>query len=118
VNRRAPLAIKPNPWDGPRSVSFLPICKVDLQGIPIPGGREVRAPFVNCFTYAERGLSYQAPRATGIRGRRMDAILNFLSRATGRNVDVETVETTIIFCGIGLLVLLLTYGLDLSPEFI
>jgi hypothetical protein len=50
----------------------------------------------------------------------MDAILNFLSRATGRNVDVETVETTIIFCGIGLLVLLLflTYGLDLSPEFI
>jgi hypothetical protein len=50
----------------------------------------------------------------------MDAIANFLSRATGRNVDVETAETTIIFCGVGLLVLLLflTYGLDLSPEFI
>jgi hypothetical protein len=50
----------------------------------------------------------------------MDAIANFLSRATGRNVDVETAETTIIFCGVGLLLLLLflTYGLDLSPQFI
>ena len=50
----------------------------------------------------------------------MDAILNFLSRATGRNLDDETVETTVIFCGIGLLVLLLflTYDLDLSPRFI
>src|SRR5260370_5654071 len=76
--------------------------------------------FVNCFTYAERGLSYQAPRATGIGGHRMDAIANFLSRATGRNLDDETVETTVIFCGIGLLVLLLflTYDLDLSPRFI
>jgi hypothetical protein len=50
----------------------------------------------------------------------MDAILNFLSRATGRNVDEETVQTNIIACGIGLLLLLLflTYGLDLCPEFI
>jgi hypothetical protein len=50
----------------------------------------------------------------------MDAILNFLSRATGRNLDDETVQTNIIFCGIGLLLLLLflTYGLDLCPEFI
>ena len=55
-----------------------------------------------------------------IEGRRMDAIANFLSRATGRNLDDETVQTTIIFCGIGLLLLLLflTYGLDLSPQFI
>ena len=37
----------------------------------------------------------------------MDAILNFLSRATGRNVDDETVQTTVIACGIGLLLLLL-----------
>ena len=75
---------------------------------------------MNCFTYAERGLSYQALGATGIRGRRMDAILNFLSRATGRNLDDETVQTTIIFCGIGLLLLLLflTYGLNLSPKFV
>jgi hypothetical protein len=62
---------------------------------------------VNCFTYAERGLSYQAPWATGIGGRRMDAILNFLARATGRNLDNETVQTTIISCGIGSLLLLL-----------
>ena len=50
----------------------------------------------------------------------MDAIANFLSRATGRNLDDETVETTILFCGIGLLLLLLflTYDLDLSPRFI
>jgi hypothetical protein len=50
----------------------------------------------------------------------MDAILNFLSRATGRNVDDETVQTNIIVCGIALLLLLLflTYGLDLCPEFI
>jgi hypothetical protein len=50
----------------------------------------------------------------------MDAILNFLSRATGRNLDDERVQTTIISCGIGLLLLLLflTYGLDLCPEFI
>ena len=50
----------------------------------------------------------------------MDAIANFLARATGRNLDDETVEITIIFCGIGLLVLLLflTYGLDLCPRFI
>jgi hypothetical protein len=34
----------------------------------------------------------------------MDAIANFLSGATGRNVDDETVEVIIIFCGIGLLV--------------
>ena len=37
----------------------------------------------------------------------MDAILNFLSRATGRNLDDETVQTTVIACGIGLLLLLL-----------
>jgi hypothetical protein len=107
-------------WHGPALRQRPTDLQGRRQGIPIAGGREVRAHFVNCFTYAERGLSYQAPRATGIGGRRMDAILNFLSRATGRNVDIETVETTIIFCGIGLLVLLLflTYGLDLSPEFI
>ena len=49
----------------------------------------------------------------------MDAIANFLSSATGRNLDDETVETITIFCGIGLLILLLflTYGLDLLVIF-
>jgi hypothetical protein len=37
----------------------------------------------------------------------MDTILNFLSRATGRNVGYETVQTNIIACGIGLFLLLL-----------
>ena len=69
------------------------------------------APFVNCFTFAERGLSYQALRAAGIGGRRMDAIANFLSRATGCNVDVGTTKTTIVFCGVGLLLLLLFLSL-------
>ena len=49
----------------------------------------------------------------------MDAIANFLSRATGRDLDDETVETTIIFCGIGVFVLLLflAYDLDLCLRF-
>ena len=49
----------------------------------------------------------------------MDAIANFLSRATGRDLDDETVETTIIFCGIGVFVLLLflAYDLGLCPRF-
>ena len=49
----------------------------------------------------------------------MDAIANFLARATGRNLDDETVETTIIFCGIAVFVslLFLAYGLDLCPKF-
>jgi len=48
----------------------------------------------------------------------MDAIANFLSLAAGRNLNDETVETAIIFCGIGLLVLLLfvAYDLDLCPS--
>lgn len=49
----------------------------------------------------------------------MVAIANFLSRATGRNLDDETVETAIIFCGIAVFVLLLfvAYDLDLCPRF-
>ena len=49
----------------------------------------------------------------------MDAIANFLSRATGRDLDDVTVQTTVIFCGIGLFVLSLfvAYDLDLCPKF-
>jgi hypothetical protein len=43
-----------------------PPAKVDVRGFRIRSGREVRAPFVNCFTYAERGLSYQAPWETAL----------------------------------------------------
>jgi hypothetical protein len=49
----------------------------------------------------------------------MKAIANFLFRTTGRYPDDETVEITIILCGIGLFVLLLfgAYGFDLCPKF-
>jgi hypothetical protein len=72
---------------------------------------------VNYLTYAERGLGYHAPRDVG--GLRMDAIADFLYRATGHNLDDETVQATVIFCGIGLFVLLLflAYDLDLCPRF-
>ena len=49
----------------------------------------------------------------------MDAIADFLCRATGRNLDDETVQAAVILCGIGLFVLLLflAYDLDLCPRF-
>jgi hypothetical protein len=47
----------------------------------------------------------------------MVAIARALSRASGTNVDVETVKTLLMFCGAGLAVslILASYGLDLSP---
>ena len=47
----------------------------------------------------------------------MAAIAKVLSRASGIQVDVETLKTIFMFCGVGLTVslLLATYGLDLSP---
>lgn len=49
----------------------------------------------------------------------MATIARLLSRAPGTQVDVETLETIVIFCGIGLTVslFLASYGLDLSPGF-
>ena len=49
----------------------------------------------------------------------MVALARTLSRTTGINVDVGTLKTVAIFCGIGMLVSLMsaTYGLDLSPGF-
>jgi hypothetical protein len=49
----------------------------------------------------------------------MVAFANALSRASGINVDVETIKTLVIFCGAGLAVSLIcaSYGLDLSPGF-
>jgi hypothetical protein len=47
----------------------------------------------------------------------MSAIARALSRASGAQVDVETVKTIFMFCAVGLTVslLLASYGLDLSP---
>ena len=47
----------------------------------------------------------------------MAAIAKVLSRASGTNVDVETVKTIAMFCTGGLVVslVLASYGLDLNP---
>jgi hypothetical protein len=49
----------------------------------------------------------------------MAAIASALSRASGTEVDVETLKTVVMFCGVGLTIslILATYGLDLSPGF-
>jgi hypothetical protein len=49
----------------------------------------------------------------------MTTIARVLSRASGTQVNVETIKTIFMFCGVGLTVslLLATYGLDLSPGF-
>ena len=49
----------------------------------------------------------------------MVALARVLSRASGTQVDVETLKTIAMFCGVGLTVslLLASYGVDLSPGF-
>ena len=49
----------------------------------------------------------------------MATIARVLSRASGTDVDVETLKTLVMFCGVGLSVSLLfaSYGLDLSAGF-
>jgi hypothetical protein len=48
------------------------------------------------------------------------AVARILSRASGTEVDVETLKTIIIFCGVGLVVSLLLAGgitsLRLAPD--
>jgi hypothetical protein len=47
------------------------------------------------------------------------AIARMLSRASGTQIDIETLKTVVMFCGVGLALslLLAAYGLDLSPGF-
>jgi hypothetical protein len=49
----------------------------------------------------------------------MAAIARVLSRATGTEIDVETLKTIALFCGVGLVVslLLAIYGLDITAGF-
>lgn len=49
----------------------------------------------------------------------MATIARVLSRASGTDVDVETLKILVMFCGVGLFVSLLfaSYGLDLSAGF-
>jgi hypothetical protein len=51
----------------------------------------------------------------------MTELAQLLSRATGTEIDVESLTAVIIFCGIGLLLSLVSiaaYGLDLSLAFL
>jgi hypothetical protein len=50
---------------------------------------------------------------------KMAALAKMLTRASGYEIHVETVRAIVIFCGAGLLfsLLLLSYGIDLSPGF-
>jgi hypothetical protein len=49
----------------------------------------------------------------------MATIARVLSRASGTDVDVKTIQTLVMFCGVGLTVsmMLASYGVDLSPGF-
>jgi hypothetical protein len=49
----------------------------------------------------------------------MAAIARALSRASGAEIDVETLKIVIMFCGVGLTVSMMvaSYGVDLSPGF-
>jgi hypothetical protein len=49
----------------------------------------------------------------------MSALAQALSRASGTNIEVGTLKTVAMFCGVGLFVSLLfvTFGLDMSPGF-
>lgn len=49
----------------------------------------------------------------------MAVFAKVLSRASGVEVDVETISTLVMFCGVGLTVslLLASYGFDLSAGF-
>jgi hypothetical protein len=68
-----------------------------------------------------RGFLFRSPQDRNdakTRGR-MAAIVKALSRASRTEIEVETLKTIAMFCGVGLLVSLLfaTYGLDLSAGF-
>jgi hypothetical protein len=83
----------------------------------------IRLKGVIWFTSVARRLRYQTldwPHfEVEIWRSQMIAIARILSRASGTEVDVETLKTIAMFCGVGLLVSLLfaAYGLDLSPGF-
>ncbi|MBV8701034.1 hypothetical protein [Bradyrhizobium sp.] len=49
----------------------------------------------------------------------MAAIAKMLSRASGFEIEANTLRAILIFCGAGLLfsLLMLSYGIDLSPGF-
>jgi hypothetical protein len=49
----------------------------------------------------------------------MAALAKMLSRASGVEIDTDTLKAILIFCGAGLLfsLMMMSYGIDLSPGF-
>jgi Na+/H+ antiporter NhaA len=49
----------------------------------------------------------------------MAAFARALSRASGTEIEVETLKSVIMFCGVGFTVsmMLASYGVDLAPGF-
>ena len=76
------------------------------------------------FTCAGSGLSYQCSRPLPLgeidERSQMAAIAKGLSPASGAEVDVETLKTIAVFCGVGLVVslLLAMNGLSISAGFL
>ena len=77
------------------------------------------------FTCAGSGLSYQCFRIPGRWGEidkrsQMAAIAKGLSRASRIRVDIETLKTILVFCGVGLVasLLLAMNGLSISAGFL
>jgi hypothetical protein len=76
------------------------------------------ARIVNRFTPAKGRLGYAAC-ANGEFPTMAALAKIILSRVSRTDVDIETLKTIIMFCGVGLTVSLMcaSYGLDLSPGF-
>jgi hypothetical protein len=78
---------------------------------------------VRRFTARTRDSGYRGHRGCSQRllvETAMATLARFLSQASGIEIDVDTLRTIAIFSCAGLLlslVLLLTYGIDLSPGF-
>jgi hypothetical protein len=71
------------------------------------------------ITSASRGHGYEASVEIQPRRLQMAALVRALSRATVTQVDIETLKTLAMFCGVGLTVSLMvaSYGVDLSAGF-
>jgi hypothetical protein len=69
------------------------------------------------FTQRLTPLGYHCGTAFCTRSK-MAGIARVLSRATGIEIDVDTIQPVLIFCGAGLLfsILLMIYGVDLGAS--
>jgi hypothetical protein len=88
-----------------------------MAGFFVPVGSIASRRKVMHSTNENRRHGYEASFLRGVV--QMAAVAKALSRILWTDVDVETLKTIIMFCGVGLTVLLmcLSYGVDLSPGF-